>query len=52
MSDLMCKSGRCLRELLPWALLVATELPASLVEVTDAACCSDADSEVASEEWQ
>lgn len=48
MSDVLCKSGHCLLELLLWALLVAVELPAFFLEVTNATCYSDTDSDVAS----
>ena len=51
MSDLLCKHGHCLLDLLPWPLFVAVELPASLLEATGATCDSDTDPEVASEEW-
>lgn len=50
-SNVLCKSGCCFQEHLPWALFVAVELPVSFLEVTDATCYSDTGSDFASVEW-
>lgn len=51
LSNVLCRSGHCFQEHLPWALFVAVELPASFLEVTDATCYSDTSSDFASVEW-
>lgn len=50
-NNVLCKSGRCFQEHLPWAQFVAVELPASFLEVTDATCYSDTGSDFASVKW-